>query len=194
MLIRARSGTTYGNCSCSYVTYFQRDEVKRADARGNSRTGIATIQLKFRSQLKESWFNKSYCTFAISISDSFLISVFSRLVISAYAVSIAVSTFTPVSIAFLRITNPSLECSAPCAGISITRSILCPRIRSRRFGDSCSILRTGVAFTPASFSARAVPLVAKICIRSSQIFFRSLLHLHGLRHGLSSSCFYAAEA
>ena len=151
MLIRARSGTTYGNCSCSYVTYFQRDEVKRADARGNSRTGIATIQLKFRSQLKE-----SYCTFAISISDSFLISVFSRLVISAYAVSIAVSTFTPVSIAFLRITNPSLECSAPCAGISITRSILYPRIRSRRFGDSCSILRTGVALTPASFSARAI--------------------------------------
>ena len=43
MLIRARSGTTYGNCSCSYVTYFQRDEVERAGARGNSRTGLATI-------------------------------------------------------------------------------------------------------------------------------------------------------
>ena len=54
-----------------------------------------------------------YCTVAISISVSFLISVFSRLVISASAVSIAVSTLTPVSIAFLRMTNPSLECSAP---------------------------------------------------------------------------------
>ena len=43
MLIRARTGTTYGNCSCSYVTYFQRDKVKRAGARDNSRTDIATI-------------------------------------------------------------------------------------------------------------------------------------------------------
>lgn len=50
---------------------------------------------------------------AISISVSFLISVFSRLVISASAVSMAVSTFTPVSIAFLRMTKPSFECSAP---------------------------------------------------------------------------------
>ena len=88
-------------------------------------------------------------------------SVFSRLVISACAVSIAVSTFTPVSIAFLRMMNPSREWSAPCAGISMTRSISCPRIKSRRFGDSCSILRTGIALTPASFSALAVPAVAK---------------------------------
>ena len=27
--------------------------------------------------------------------------------------------------------NPSLECSAPCAGISMTRSISCPKMRSR---------------------------------------------------------------
>ena len=50
-----------------------------------------------------------YLILAMSISVSFWISVFSRLVISAFAVSIAVSTLTPVSIAFLRITNPSLE-------------------------------------------------------------------------------------
>ena len=41
MLIRARTGTTHGNCSGSYVTYFQRDEVKRAGARDNSRAGLA---------------------------------------------------------------------------------------------------------------------------------------------------------
>lgn len=50
-----------------------------------------------------------FYTVAISISVSFFISVFSRLVIRASAVSMAVSTLTPVSIAFLRITNPSFE-------------------------------------------------------------------------------------
>ena len=33
-----------------------------------------------------------------------------------YAVSMAVSTFTPVSIAFLRMTKPSFACSAPSCG------------------------------------------------------------------------------
>jgi len=41
MLIRARTGTTHGNCSGSYVTYFQRDEVERAGAYGNSSTVLA---------------------------------------------------------------------------------------------------------------------------------------------------------
>ena len=59
---------------------------------------------------------------AISISVS-CSSLFSRLVINAFAVSIAVSTFTPVSIAFLRIIKPSWLCSAPCVGVSMTRSI-----------------------------------------------------------------------
>ena len=40
---KSQTGTTHGNCSGSYVTYFQRDEVERAGARGNSRTGLATI-------------------------------------------------------------------------------------------------------------------------------------------------------
>jgi len=46
MLIRARTGTTHGNCSGSYVTYFQRDEVERAGAHGNSRPILATILSK----------------------------------------------------------------------------------------------------------------------------------------------------
>ena len=40
---KSQTGTTHGNCSGSYVTYFQRDEVERGGARGNSRTGLATI-------------------------------------------------------------------------------------------------------------------------------------------------------
>ena len=40
---KSQTDTTHGNCSGSYVTYFQRDEVERAGARGNSRTGLATI-------------------------------------------------------------------------------------------------------------------------------------------------------
>ena len=52
-------------------------------------------------------------TVAISISDSLLMLLFSRLVISACAVSRAVRTFTPVSIAFLRIRKPSFACSTP---------------------------------------------------------------------------------
>ena len=47
MLVRARTGTTHGNCSGSYVTYFQRDEVKRAGARGNSRAGLATHSIVY---------------------------------------------------------------------------------------------------------------------------------------------------
>ena len=58
MLIRARTGTTHGNCSGSYVTYFQRDEVKRAGARGNSRAGLATHSKTFYADLFESKFNK----------------------------------------------------------------------------------------------------------------------------------------
>ena len=46
MLIRARTGTTHGNCSGSYVTYFQRDEVERAGAPSNSRPILATILSK----------------------------------------------------------------------------------------------------------------------------------------------------
>ena len=61
---------------------------------------------------------------AISINVSFLISVFSRLVISASAVSMAVSTFTPVSMALRRMTKPSFARSAPWGGVSMTRSIL----------------------------------------------------------------------
>lgn len=68
---------------------------------------------------------------------------FSILVTSALAVSTAVRTVTPVSIAFRRMIKPSWLLSAPCAGISMTRSISCPRIRSRRFGDSCSIFLIG---------------------------------------------------
>ena len=41
MKIKARTGTTHGNCSGSYVTYFQRDEVERAGAHGNSRAVLA---------------------------------------------------------------------------------------------------------------------------------------------------------
>ncbi len=41
MLIRARTGTTDGNCCGAYVTYVQRDEVERAGAHGNSRTVLA---------------------------------------------------------------------------------------------------------------------------------------------------------
>ena len=58
MKIRARTGTTHGNCSGSYVTYFQRDEVKRAGARGNSRAGLATLSKTFYADLFESKFNK----------------------------------------------------------------------------------------------------------------------------------------
>ena len=36
LLEKARTGTTHGNCSGSYVTYFQRDEVKRAGVRCNT--------------------------------------------------------------------------------------------------------------------------------------------------------------
>ena len=46
MKIKARTGTTHGNCSGSYVTYFQRDEVERAGAHGNSRPVLATILSK----------------------------------------------------------------------------------------------------------------------------------------------------
>ena len=49
-------------------------------------------------------------------------------------------------------------CSTPWDGVSMTRSILWPRIRSRRFGDSCSILLVRIAFTPASCSTFAVLL------------------------------------
>ena len=69
-----------------------------------------------------STFSLFYCTVAISISDSSF-ARFSRLVASAAAVSNAVNTFTPVSMAFRRITNPSWLLSAPCCGISMTRSI-----------------------------------------------------------------------
>lgn len=79
---------------------------------------------------------------AISISVSSF-ARFSILVTSALAVSTAVRTVTPVSIAFRRMIKPSWLLSAPCAGISMTRSISCPRIRSRRFGDSCSIFLIG---------------------------------------------------
>ena len=61
---------------------------------------------------------------------------FSILVTSALAVSTAVRTVTPVSMAFRRMIKPSWLLSAPCAGISMTRSILCPRIRSITVGDS----------------------------------------------------------
>ena len=87
---------------------------------------------------------------------------FSILVTSALAVSTAVRTVTPVSIAFRRMIKPSWLLSAPCAGISMTRSISCPRIRSRRFGDSCSIFLTGMTFTPCSLKYFAVPAVQKI--------------------------------
>ena len=46
MKIKARTGTTHGNCSGSYVTYFQRDEAERAGAHGNSRPILATILSK----------------------------------------------------------------------------------------------------------------------------------------------------
>ena len=42
---------------------------------------------------------------------------------SAFAVSVEVSTFTPVSIAFLLIINPSLLPAIPLIGTSITISI-----------------------------------------------------------------------
>ena len=48
---------------------------------------------------------------------------FSILVTSALAVSTAVRTVTPVSMAFRRMIKPSWLLSAPCAGISMTRSI-----------------------------------------------------------------------
>ena len=41
-------------------------------------------------------------------------------------------------------------------------SILCPKIKSITVGDSCEILLTLRAFTPASFNAAAVLLVAYI--------------------------------
>ena len=41
MLIKATTGTTHGNCFGFYVTYFQRDEVERAGAYGNSSTVLA---------------------------------------------------------------------------------------------------------------------------------------------------------
>ena len=41
MLIKAKTGTTHGNCFGFYVTYFQRDEVERAGAYGNSSTVLA---------------------------------------------------------------------------------------------------------------------------------------------------------
>lgn len=65
--------------------------------------------LLHKIHLRKIRLSKLYLILAMSISVSFWISVFSRLVIRAFAVSIAVSTLTPVSIAFLRITNPSLE-------------------------------------------------------------------------------------
>ena len=128
-----------------------------------------------------------YCTVAISISVSFLISVFSRLVTSALAVSIAVSTFTPVSIAFLRITNPSLACSAPCAGISITRSILCPRIRSRQVRRLLlDLAEPELPSLRASFRARCSSSCSEDMVSEClQIFVRSPLHLPYPHHELS---------
>ena len=87
---------------------------------------------------------------------------FSILVARALAVSMAVRTVTPVSMAFLRMIKPSWLRSAPWAGMSMTRSISCHRIRSRILGDSCSILRTGMVTTPFWYRYRAVPLVQKI--------------------------------
>ena len=61
---------------------------------------------------------------------------------SALAVSIAVKQFTPVSMEVLLMRKPSLDLSRPCVGVSITRSILCSKIRSRSVGASCPILLT----------------------------------------------------
>ena len=96
---------------------------------------------------------------AISISVNCSLT-FSRLVTRALAVSIAVMQFTPVSIAVHLIKKPSLDLSLPWVGVSITRSILCPRIKSMTVGDSWEILFTFLAFTPASCKAAAVLLVA----------------------------------
>ena len=43
MLEKAETETTHGACFSFFVTHFQMDEVERAGARGNSRTGLATI-------------------------------------------------------------------------------------------------------------------------------------------------------
>ena len=72
----------------------------------------------------------------------------------------AVMQFTPVSMAVLRIKNPSLDLSLPWVGVSITRSILCPKIKSITVGDSWEILFTFLALTPASLRAAAVLRVA----------------------------------
>ena len=40
---KAETETTHDACFSFFVTYFRRNEVERAGARGNSKTGLATI-------------------------------------------------------------------------------------------------------------------------------------------------------
>ena len=79
------------------------------------------------------------------------------------AVSIAVMQYTPVSMALRLIRKPSLLLSpCPSVGVSITRSILCPRIRSITLGDSWDILLTQRASMPCDWRYLAVERVAYI--------------------------------